>query len=487
MDQGDGRSDHALQPALTSVVKRLALFIVLVACGGEPEPKFSVERLQDPNTCMECHPKHFEQWSGSMHAYASVDPVFVAMNKRGQRETNGQLGTFCVQCHAPMAVALGTITNDNAKDFDLSTLADSEKGVTCYFCHNVDKIVADHNNPLVLAMDQTMRGGARDPTNSPAHDSAYDKRMDGPTSNSEECGGCHDLVTPRGVALERTFAEWRTSLFAHEDPITHLPPTTCSGCHMLSSDDPIADKPGLHVRPREDGFHEHMWPGIDRALQDDWPQKDEQLAAIHRDLDVAIQVVGFKPLSGFAKGGICFGPDGKLSVRVDSIQVGHKFPSGASQDRRAWLEVKAYNASGDVIFSRGANVPDGKDPESLGDPSLLGLWDRTYTDGTKRRQPAHFFWDVGAETSQLIRVPVDPASDHSVLAKYDLQFAPVDHITTRVLMQPLPFETLDLLVQSGDLDPAVVARPELRPIEVEGATRTWTKPTADPASGCNPK
>ena len=29
------------------------------------------------------------------------------MNKRGQRETNGALGTFCLKCHAPMAVALG--------------------------------------------------------------------------------------------------------------------------------------------------------------------------------------------------------------------------------------------------------------------------------------------------------------------------------------------------------------------------------------------
>ena len=54
--------------------------------------------------CKDCHPKHYTQWSGSMHAYASDDPVFVAMNKRGQREA--QLGSFCLQCHAPMAVAL---------------------------------------------------------------------------------------------------------------------------------------------------------------------------------------------------------------------------------------------------------------------------------------------------------------------------------------------------------------------------------------------
>lgn len=42
-----------------------------------------------------------------MHAYAAEDPVFVAMNQRMQRETNGAAGTLCVQCHAPMAVRLG--------------------------------------------------------------------------------------------------------------------------------------------------------------------------------------------------------------------------------------------------------------------------------------------------------------------------------------------------------------------------------------------
>ena len=60
--------------------------------------------LEDPATCMECHNQHYTEWSGSMHAYASDDPVFVAMNNRGQRETGNQLGTFCVQCHAPVAV-----------------------------------------------------------------------------------------------------------------------------------------------------------------------------------------------------------------------------------------------------------------------------------------------------------------------------------------------------------------------------------------------
>ena len=39
--------------------------------------------MLDPATCQSCHPTHVRDWSGSMHAYASDDPVFVAMNARG--------------------------------------------------------------------------------------------------------------------------------------------------------------------------------------------------------------------------------------------------------------------------------------------------------------------------------------------------------------------------------------------------------------------
>src|SRR5262245_62072974 len=80
-----------------------------VACSSKNEPPpsaplLSRAELLDPTSCQKCHADHYKDWSGSMHAYASDDPVFIAMNKRGQRETNGALGAFCVNCHAPMAV-----------------------------------------------------------------------------------------------------------------------------------------------------------------------------------------------------------------------------------------------------------------------------------------------------------------------------------------------------------------------------------------------
>ncbi|HEY1909129.1 MAG TPA: multiheme c-type cytochrome, partial [Myxococcaceae bacterium] len=54
-------------------------------------------QLLDPAVCQSCHPDQYSEWAGSMHAYSTKDPVFRAMNARGQRETDGGLGSFCVQ------------------------------------------------------------------------------------------------------------------------------------------------------------------------------------------------------------------------------------------------------------------------------------------------------------------------------------------------------------------------------------------------------
>ena len=452
----------------------LALVLALLAACGDSVK--SVDELMDPGTCLECHERYHTQWSASMHAYAADDPVFVAMNKRGQRETNGELGLFCVKCHAPMAVANGTVTADNVADFDPAALSPSERGITCYFCHNVDKITADHNNGLVLANDQTMRGGLKNPVTSPAHHSAYDPLMDSDTNESELCGSCHDVVTPRGVALERTFQEWQTTFFATEkDPRHHL---TCGGCHMPSSDDVVADKAGLDVPFRPNGVHEHLWPGIDEALTP-FPGADLMAAGIHRDLHGAISVTGPTPRTpGPAPGGICLDPPGVLSIRIDSVGTGHSWPSGAAQDRRAWLEVTAKRADGSIVLQSG-QVADGQDPEELGDPKLVGFWDRTFKDDG---MPAHFFWEVATEQIQLVKGPTtldqnDPAFDHSYTAKFMnlSNFGEIDHIDVRIRIRPLPYAVLDELVSSGDLSPDIASR--MKTLDIEGTTRHWDAST----------
>jgi len=460
----------------------IAAAIGLAACGGGEGPARPIAELQDPQTCNECHPRHVTQWSASMHAYASDDPVFLAMNRRGQRETGGALGTFCVKCHAPMAVELGLTTG---ADFDPAKLPAAARGVTCYFCHNIESVQDTHNNGLVLAHDQTMRGGLPGPASSPAHHSAYDRLMDSTVNRSEMCGSCHDVVTPRGIKLERTYEEWQTTFFSQPDAQHHL---TCGACHMPSSDGVIAEAPGLDVRSHNGGFHEHLWPAIDQALTP-LPGADALAAGIQRDLDPAVAIIGPAVFAtNLNYGGICLDPlnGGTLSVRMDSIGTAHGWPTGAAQDRRAWLEVVAYDAANQVVFhsgtlADGTPLPDGMDPEQLADPNLFGLWDRVFKDDGS---PAHMFWDVARYESQLLRPPVtldknSPQFDHSSTRTFPVQgvFGSIDHIAARIRIRPLSYGLIADLVGSGDLAANAVTR--LPTLDILGTQHTWK---ADPAT-----
>jgi hypothetical protein len=300
------------------------------------------------------------------------------------------------------------------------------------------------------------------------------------------------VVTPRGVELERTYKEWQTTFFADADPLHHL---SCGSCHMPSSTDVIADAPGLSVPSRANGFHEHLWPAIDQALSP-FPGTEAMAAGIKRDLDPSIAIVGPAPFaSNVQPGGICLDPPGILSVRIDSIGTAHNWPSGAAQDRRAWLEVIAYDKEedgGTDVFHRGV-VLDEMDPEQLDEPDLLGLWDRTFKDdGT----PAHFFWEVARYESQSLRPPVTldknlAAFDHSSTVKYDVpaQFTTIERIDARVRIRPLTYALLDDLIGSGDLDPAVRSR--LQTLDIFGTQRTWRRSTkgTGPAinTNCSPQ
>jgi hypothetical protein len=330
-----------------------------------------------------------------------------------------------------------------------------------------------------------MRGGVQNPDDSPAHYTSYDSRMAGRKNNSEICGSCHDVVTPAGVHIERSFAEWKETIFAQPNPTPDsFQHQTCASCHMFPSTEAIAEGAGS----RQYGFHEHTLGAIDQALTP-FPQLDEQARVVKRDLDAALTIVGLRPLgSKEPYGGICVEPTGTLTVRLDTINVGHKFPSGASQDRRSWVEVKAYNAAGDVIFQSGV-VPDGMDPEDIGDPyvnctggpeACSGFWDRTFkADGT----PAHFFWEVATVDSKLLKPQtiLDPNAtgyDHSTTVRYQIGALAqqIDRVEARLRVRALPFDVLDDLVASGDLDPSISS--QLKTLDSRGAMAVWTKATA---------
>lgn len=427
---------------------------------GGAVPPLTEEELKDPQQCQKCHPTHYKEWSGSMHAYAAEDPVFLAMNARGQRETKGALGTFCLDCHAPLAVRAGA-TKDG---LDLDKVDKKLKGVTCYFCHSVTEVTGAHNNPLKLTEDGTLRADLADPVKTGAHQSAYSKLHDRDQLESAGlCGSCHDIETPNGTKLERTFSEWQGTIFAHP-PIA----LTCGQCHMDSKQGLAADAPGVPLRK----IHSHMFPGVDVALTD-FPEAEAQRAAVQASLDTNLQAEICVKGQPMASGAI-------LQVVLDNVGAGHSWPSGSTQDRRAWVEVVA-SAADQVVYQSGV-VKDGESVIGLADPDLWLIRDCLLDAKGKE---VHMFWEASSYESNQLPGPVTsnptdpnyylthviqtyprPSSSPSSLSVYP------DKVTMRVRLAPIGLDVLDDLIASNDLDPALKAK---MPVFTLASTNlTWT-------------
>ena len=422
---------------------RWAAVAALVVAGCDGATYLPRDALLDPETCRTCHAAYVRDWSGSMHAYAAEDPVFLAMNARGQRETNGALGDFCVGCHAPMAVREGA-TRDG---LNLADVPRKLKGVTCYFCHTVERVDGAHNNALTLASDGVLRASFSDPVPSRAHAAGYSPLLDRERLESSSlCGACHDLVTPAGAALERTFAEWQASVF-------NLAPggRTCGQCHMSQAPAPmpIAEADGVFARRA----HSHQFPGVDLALGP-FPEADAQRRQVQQLLDTTLQSA------------VCVAQVGggfKVRVILDNVAAGHGWPSGAAQDRRAWVELAAY--SGDQLLYRSGAVPDGTAVTAVtGDPDLWLLRD-CMSDAAGRS--VGMFWQ--AATTEGNELPGQATFDRldprfyqtHILRPFPVDGAPVpgapDRVTVRVRLQPIGLDVLADLVASGDLDASVAA------------------------------
>lgn len=427
--------------------------VSIVACSSSDDSGQKVtltgDALQDPNNCLPCHADQFKQWSGSMHAYASEDPVFIAMNKRMNRETNGANKDFCINCHAPLATRLGLTTDGS----NLSTLPTSVRGITCFYCHTVDQVTDDHNNALHLAGDSTMRGAITNPAKSMPHKAMYSTLHDRENDDSAKmCGSCHDVLTPHGAKVERTFDEWKASLYSQPNQLS------CGKCHMDGYDGKAAQV-GADVPVRR--IHDHSMAAVDTALTNFFGS-DTQKGLVQTLLDNTILTT------------LCVQqqPTGIIAtVTIDNAFAGHGFPSGASQDRRVWLELIAKKGD-QVIFSTGT-VPDKTAASTYTDPNYWAFFDKmTKEDGT----PTHLFWEAAAVVPNQLPPAVtsnqqDPAFIHSKTQTFQLPSVP-DTVSTRVRMRPLDYDLLDDLVQSGDLDPTV--RDASPTIDLASGAKTWT-------------
>jgi len=353
-----------------------------------------------------------------MHAYSSVDPVFRAMNQRGLRETGGDLGAGCVSCHAPAALLFGLTENGD----NLAELPGPAQGVTCAVCHGVVAMANGAAPPIEVSEDGVMRGPIADPIPTSAHGNQYSELHDRKRyASSNLCGGCHD----------RSLREWHGSVFGYDDPEQML---TCGACHMDGRDGVASSVAGVPVRR----VHSHMNAGVDLAYGD-FPDKEAQAAAVAQELASAVLTQ------------MCVVPEGPntfLSITLENIAAGHNWPS-CSRDRRSWVEIVAYGKHDNLVYESGLVAND----EPLGNDPDLWVFGDTLRDASGEQ--VHMYWDaVEVESTFLPPMGLGFESVHVNQSRL-LQGVQAERLTLSVKVRPTDRATLDDLVESGDLDPAI--------------------------------
>jgi hypothetical protein len=442
----------------TPLRQRLAALVTatLLAACKETEAPSAGARSDDPEACRSCHPSHVEEWSASAHAHSSEDPVFVALNRLGQEETGGALGDFCIRCHAPLA-AHGEKTADG---LDLAELEPVDRGVSCAFCHRVVDVPGHANGELMLDARGPLRAAIADPKETTFHGAAPSPYVGGDVAKTSlMCGACHDVVlkappAAADLALERTYVEWQDSVFA---PAPGRAGLGCAGCQLpVVASEPVALVSGAPVRSR----HGHDFFGVDLPLLGDAPGADRQLAGAQAQLDTTLRVdVCVTPRPGGAS---------TIDVVLENVGAGHAFPSGATHNRRAWVEVKAYAPGApEPVYVSGASADDAE-PDPTLDPDL---WELRDVARDQDGEETDVFWRIASldEPSRVIPPAVsnDPSSPDFYRSHVTRTFplaagtsidASIERVTVRVRLRAFPRRLLHELVSRELLDPAVPSR-----------------------------
>jgi hypothetical protein len=359
--------------------------------------------LEDPSVnCVTCHGEYdhvvepWHTWRGSMMSHAMRDPLFIATMVVAEQQAPGA-GDLCLRCHTPGGWQEGRSTDTSG---GMVTSKDRQ-GVQCDYCHrlvdpqykagisppadepilNALAVVplAYANGQFVTDPDPVRRGPYADAQ-------ASHQFLESPFHRTADlCGTCHDVSNPAFVQgsnpaeyvpqdfdtphpdgnlrnmfpVERTYSEWSMSeyastgvyapLFAGNKPGGIV--STCQDCHMKDVAGAGSSEPGSPTRtdlPLHDltggnyfipDLVQEWFPadGVTAEQLQDGQQRALHMLSLAASMNVATGQAGGQPT---------------ISVAVTN-ETGHKLPSGYPEGRRIWLNVRAYDTYGALVYESG--------------------------------------------------------------------------------------------------------------------------------------
>ncbi|MDJ1140432.1 hypothetical protein [Marinicella marina] len=406
--------------------------------GTQPGLNFS---LEPSSNCQGCHKggnvaddsinMPNRTWMGSMKAHATRDPLFWAALDVANNDLPG-VGDFCLRCHTPDGWFRGNVKPTKASQSFIDgpngceltgnyILPESKLndygGVSCHYCHRIEPIGPGGEAGFLQNGDNWIddvaceSGGFGPCRNGPYNEQDY---MDGGSTpphawegsnhiqSSEFCGSCHDISSPEilqngmlsiarkfwndGVEtdlpmpIERTYSEWKNSLFADliyrdsmevglsdEFPLL-LEGETCQSCHMPQSESEAAracifDALDVDGNGRRKGnLRTHQFAGANTWI----PQViktiyGDQLESINEgikeslDLSTDYALNKLQNESALIEATLTNQTSDELNINVKVTNLsGHKLPTSYAEGRRMWLHIVAKDGANNAFWESGA-------------------------------------------------------------------------------------------------------------------------------------
>lgn len=360
--------------------------------GTQPPTTFGITAS---TSCKSCHGTYdgtnniepWDTWAGSMMAQATRDPIFWAALDVANNDVP-DIGDFCLRCHSPRGWLAGRSEppGGNANGCGLVGTIDVAgqdfDGVSCHLCHRMmenpsppggQQSVYTENGQYWIDDVVCASGGTE-----PCRRGPYDYPADGASlpphpwafstyiESAVLCGNCHNVTSPietlivngasTGVPfpIERTFREWQMSVYADSLSGEFK---NCQACHM-----PDATMNPAYACLISPNNHANDLPIHQLAGGNAWIPEVLRLEYPNLNLNTnftATQNWALDMLQNQSATVLVTAPDtlssGNLLVDVKvTNNTGHKLPTGYPEGRRMWINLRARNGQGALIWESAA-------------------------------------------------------------------------------------------------------------------------------------
>lgn len=326
--------------------------------------------FNSPDVCAGCHPQHFEEWTGSVHALALVDPVYQGELMLAYKKAGHEVTRQCEGCHSAAGVVTGELNKPGLSGLSDMALA----GVSCDVCHSV--VGTTHwetpshepeNGSLILRPGIDTAEGPMPAKRGPF---APEEECGMGFHNCEEsplhkqadlCAGCHQVYHYEAhFPLEATYLEWKHGPYAQNG-------IHCQDCHMVETETFIQSADSF--RKPVSGEYRHFFNGANyllyhlaRAAAE--KSGDLELANnLQNKFDMAVrrlQSAANLDIKPIYQNGVL----SEIRVRVKNIRAGHNLPTSLTNIRQMWLEISVRDEQGNLVLSSGTLDGEGHLPEN---------------------------------------------------------------------------------------------------------------------------